>query len=189
MRWFKHMTNSSLDEKLMRLRDQFGVEGYGVYWLVLEAIARECTAKNNKFFLELPPKSWRKITEISPKKFQLFLIFSEKLGLFSVNFSKNLIRVECPNLLKYRGRDDDRLPPYIWSRIRQDVFEYDNYECQYCGARDTQIECDHIIPISRGGTNEFDNLITACKKCNREKRDKTLTEWLGNNYEMVQTLH
>ncbi len=102
MRWFKHMTNSSLDEKLMRLRDQFGVEGYGVYWLVLEAIARECTAKNNKFFLELPPKSWRKITEISPKKFQLFLIFSEKLGLFSVNFSKNLIRVECPNLLKYR---------------------------------------------------------------------------------------
>ena len=86
----------------MRLSDEFGLEGYGLYWIILEAIAEQCTAENDKIFLELSPKNWRKVAEISPKKLEKFLSFSEKLGLFSVKKSQNLIRVECPNLLKYR---------------------------------------------------------------------------------------
>jgi len=102
MRWFKHLTTSSRDEKLMRLRDEFGVEGYGLYWLVLELIAEQCTANNNKVFIELSPRNWRKTTEISPKKFQLFLTFTQEISLFSVEKSEKLIKVSCPNLLKYR---------------------------------------------------------------------------------------
>lgn len=40
------------------------------------------------------------------------------------------------------------------------------------------LECDHIFPLSRGGSSDRSNLITACKKCNRQKHDKTLSEWL-----------
>lgn len=47
----------------------------------------------------------------------------------------------------------------------------DNFTCQYCGAHGAGVvlEVDHIIPISKGGTSDMDNLITACLDCNRGK--------------------
>ena len=44
---------------------------------------------------------------------------------------------------------------------------------------DDQLE--HKIPISRGGTNIYDNLEVACSKCNRHKNDKTVEEYLTNH--------
>ena len=43
--------------------------------------------------------------------------------------------------------------------------------CQYCGAAGpkVELEVDHKIPVSRGGTDDIDNLTTACFKCNRGK--------------------
>lgn len=76
--------------------------------------------------------------------------------------------------LQYGGR----LPPSEWRRIRQAVFERDNYTCQYCGKCGGDLECDHIVPVSRGGTNDISNLVTACKECNRKKAAKTAEEWL-----------
>ena len=64
----------------------------------------------------------------------------------------------------------------ITPQRRQSVFERDNYTCQYCGIRgdDALLEVDHIIPVSRGGSNDFNNLITSCRACNRAKRDKVM---------------
>ena len=67
----------------------------------------------------------------------------------------------------------------VWMRIREFIFERDNYTCQYCGARGVRLECDHVIPVSRGGSSEYDNLVTACFRCNRSKGDKTLDDWMG----------
>lgn len=64
-----------------------------------------------------------------------------------------------------------------WAEIRARIFERDDYTCQYCGARGGRLECDHIHPVSRGGSHDDDNLATACFRCNRSKRDKTLDEW------------
>ena len=47
--------------------------------------------------------------------------------------------------------------------------------CQYCGAS-SDLTVDHIIPKSRGGTDSWDNLITACKNCNNKKGNKTPEE-------------
>ena len=43
--------------------------------------------------------------------------------------------------------------------------------CQYCGAcgRDVELEVDHVIPVSRGGTDDLKNLKTSCRECNRGK--------------------
>lgn len=65
------------------------------------------------------------------------------------------------------------LPPReIWSRIQPYlspfVFQLDNYACVVCGAKD-DITVDHIIPLSRGGSNDFDNLQTLCRSCNSRK--------------------
>ena len=95
------MVHSNRDEKLARLRDEFGLEGYGLYWLILETIAEQMD-ETDKSFVEFSPKMWRKFTEISRKKLEKFLTFSEKIGLFSVKISSDLIKVDCPNLLKYR---------------------------------------------------------------------------------------
>jgi len=64
-----------------------------------------------------------------------------------------------------------------WYEIRSQVFERDNYTCTYCGERGGKLECDHIHPFSRGGSDALDNLTTSCFSCNRSKRDKTLAEW------------
>lgn len=49
----------------------------------------------------------------------------------------------------------------VWRVIRRHIFMRDDYTCQYCGARGVSLECDHVIPIAQGGTNEDDNLVTA----------------------------
>ena len=49
-----------------------------------------------------------------------------------------------------------------------------NNTCVYCG--DISKEVDHIVPISRGGTNELSNLVASCTHCNRVKSDRTLLE-------------
>lgn len=69
-----------------------------------------------------------------------------------------------------------RLPWNEWAQIRLYVFQLDNFTCQYCGAAGVPLECDHVIPVSRGGSNEKSNLKTACRSCNREKSDRTLEE-------------
>lgn len=76
-------------------------------------------------------------------------------------------------------RDALRPSPSVWARLRSAVFARDDYTCRYCGVRGTQLECDHVMPVSRGGSNGLDNLVTACIGCNRSKRDKTPEEWAG----------
>lgn len=66
----------------------------------------------------------------------------------------------------------------ISKKVRFDVFKRDSFTCQYCGksAPDIVLEVDHIIPVSKDGTNDISNLVTSCFDCNRGKGDKKLTE-------------
>jgi hypothetical protein len=59
----------------------------------------------------------------------------------------------------------------ISKRTRFDVFKRDGFACQYCGATPPAavLEVDHVDPVSLGGEDEMDNLITACFPCNRGK--------------------
>lgn len=56
--------------------------------------------------------------------------------------------------------------------LRKEVFKRDNYTCKECGAKKSEgatLHIDHIIPISKGGTDELDNLQTLCSDCNLNK--------------------
>lgn len=79
-----------------------------------------------------------------------------------------------------RRYENYRLSAIQWSEIRSTVFQRDNYTCTYCGERGGRLECDHIHPLSKGGSNEIDNLTTSCFKCNRSKHAKTLADWRPN---------
>lgn len=61
---------------------------------------------------------------------------------------------------------------------RENVYRRDNHECVYCGENNRKLlTLDHVVPQSKGGKNRWDNLVTACKKCNGEKSDLTLEEY------------
>jgi 5-methylcytosine-specific restriction endonuclease McrA len=79
-----------------------------------------------------------------------------------------------------------RLVEYVDVRRRQGrslsqrhrVLARDRFRCQYCGVKGTAFELtlDHILPRSRGGRAEADNLCAACKPCNQRKGDRTPDE-------------
>lgn len=51
------------------------------------------------------------------------------------------------------------------------------WRCCYCDARASHL--DHVVPLSRGGTDVESNIVPACASCNLSKGAKTLAEWLG----------
>ncbi|XP_050370992.1 uncharacterized protein LOC126788992 [Argentina anserina] len=58
---------------------------------------------------------------------------------------------------------------------RKNILCRDSFTCQYCSSREN-LTIDHVIPIARGGEWKWDNLVTACAKCNSKKGQKTLEE-------------
>lgn len=63
-------------------------------------------------------------------------------------------------------------------KLRFEVFKRDKFVCQYCGAHPPSVvlHVDHINPVSKGGSNDMDNLITACQPCNSGKSDIELSD-------------
>lgn len=63
-------------------------------------------------------------------------------------------------------------------KTRFQVFERDNFTCQYCGKKpdehDVTLEIDHTVSVKDGGTNAIENLVTSCWECNRGKGVKSL---------------
>jgi 5-methylcytosine-specific restriction enzyme A len=67
----------------------------------------------------------------------------------------------------------------IPTSVRVDVLKKDNCRCVFCGAtaQETQLQIDHIIPFSKGGSNDLSNLQTLCRECNRGKSDRVFRNY------------
>jgi 5-methylcytosine-specific restriction endonuclease McrA len=59
---------------------------------------------------------------------------------------------------------------------KKEVFRRDGYICQYCGKHTTDLTVDHVIPRHLGGQHRWDNLVSACPACNRQKGGRPLRE-------------
>ena len=51
---------------------------------------------------------------------------------------------------------------------RFNVFLRDKFTCQYCGSK-KDLTFDHLLPKSRGGFTDWENVVTACSVCNVKK--------------------
>jgi hypothetical protein len=49
------------------------------------------------------------------------------------------------------------------------VIKRDTYRCRMCNRSGVELEVDHIVPVSHGGSDRLDNLQTLCRDCNRGK--------------------
>ena len=61
---------------------------------------------------------------------------------------------------------------------RQNIYARDRYRCQYCGHKfaSEDLTYDHVIPKSRGGKTRWENIVTCCVNCNRQKGGRTPSE-------------
>ena len=59
---------------------------------------------------------------------------------------------------------------------RRNLFQRDHQTCQYCGSRDQPLSIDHVVPRSRGGSDTWENVTTACLSCNVRKGNRTPRE-------------
>jgi len=75
----------------------------------------------------------------------------------------------------YRLIETDPVP----TDIRYRVLAAANGRCALCGTHSSErrIEVDHIVPRSRGGSNDFDNLQALCDECNRGKSNRDATDF------------
>jgi len=59
---------------------------------------------------------------------------------------------------------------------RKNILQRDNNCCQYCGYKGEKLSIDHVLPRSRGGSDSWENVTTACLRCNLLKGDRTPKE-------------
>ena len=111
-------------------------------------------------------------------------------SVFSILGSEDEIRKRCPNFnwnylpVLYQETEEyqkcwifpksknKRKRTHIPKGLRHEVFKRDNYTCVECGATKedgAKLHIDHIIPVSKGGSDELDNLQTLCAECNLNK--------------------
>lgn len=69
-------------------------------------------------------------------------------------------------------------PPMKVGFNRQNLFKRDQHTCQYCGEGlpQSELQIEHVLPRSRGGSTTWENCVAACDECNSRKADKTPEE-------------
>ena len=62
------------------------------------------------------------------------------------------------------------------------VFKRDGYACRYCGRDGLPLTVDHLVLWEDGGPSTEDNLVTACRKCNKTRGNTPYSDWLKHKY-------
>ena len=108
------------------------------------------------------------------------LLISKKAE--QIEFSEIMIRSASYSMpvpvvirLHYYVRIPHNLPLPL---SRRALLMRDDYTCQYCGTQPGKehLTMDHILPRSRGGRTDWENVTTACAPCNRRKSNRTPEE-------------
>lgn len=101
----------------------------------------------------------------------------QKLKLLLVNPNQNLIINSALQVSMLEVENVRKISP----SLRFDIFQRDNHTCQYCGRTppDVKLVIDHLIPVAKDGTDDFENLVTSCEECNSGKSAKLIKDFTG----------
>jgi len=99
----------------------------------------------------------------SPKIIDLFL---ETHGFSDLLIKHDWMRSECGGLILRHFTNVSSVRKSIGKKLRRQILA--SAKCAHCGS-DSQLEIDHISPVSRGGRTEPSNLQALCRPCNAKK--------------------
>jgi 5-methylcytosine-specific restriction endonuclease McrA len=93
-----------------------------------------------------------------------------------VEHNGKLLYPELPLPTVIRLRHYVRVPYKEIPLTRRNILHRDGHSCQYCGYSGDELTLDHVIPRSRGGGETWENMATACVRCNVKKGNRTPKE-------------
>lgn len=173
------MVDSSFDRDLKRTRVVLNpfellmtrqlwlpeAEAVGIFMLLLPYVVKGRMTKDFPMLGRMAMVSTRKMRAIWPALATHFFDVSEDGTTFTLRESDWLtvqtVSMERQSLRRYL----DRLVAF-WGPA-----------CVYCGEESGTLEIEHIVPLARGGSDDFTNLTLACKPCNLQKRTQTAAEF------------
>jgi 5-methylcytosine-specific restriction endonuclease McrA len=81
---------------------------------------------------------------------------------------------QLPSVMRLKSYVRPRLQTHV-RFCRENVYIRDNFTCQYCGKKhpDRLLTLDHVVPASLNGPKSWTNVVTACRKCNQLKANRT----------------
>lgn len=84
-------------------------------------------------------------------------------------------RIDLQPIVALQGRIVQGFTPPLCNRT---LFRRDDHRCLYCGTQHSRSELtrDHVMPVSRGGSDRWENVVAACKRCNWQKDNLTPEE-------------
>lgn len=59
----------------------------------------------------------------------------------------------------------------------QEQFTRQKGKCYYCRVKMEKYQIDHVVPVSKGGSNDISNIVLACPPCNQQKNDRLPHQW------------
>jgi len=132
--------------------------------------------------------SLKKKSENAPVKVGKYFWFKGFVYSVTGNYSEDQIRLlileEFDKERRYFENlkvkfDSDQIDEARYERsripenVRVEVWRRDGGKCARCGSRE-RLEYDHIVPVSKGGSNTARNIELLCEKCNRSKSNNVV---------------
>ena len=115
----------------------------------------------------------------------VYLLFTAAIIIGSNNTGLRAFAIVTAFYMGFRAfADPSRLAYHRSKRLRRNGGMHTDIEwlelkrrygfgCAYCGSK-TQLTKDHVIPVSRGGTDDITNIVPACRSCNSSKGAKVI---------------
>lgn len=165
MKWFKHMTDASDDELLSFIIDEYGLEGYGRYWLLLEAVAKQMD-ETSKCSAEYSWKKWQVILRGKRNKLETFLKrFGNKLEM-NEKQNGNVLEIKIPKLLKMRDNYTANLQASNNPACKQEV--------------EVEVEVEEIKKTNKKGnrySDQFETFWSSAYPRNGASKAMTFKSW------------
>lgn len=105
----------------------------------------------------------------------MVLLFLGKAELISEKETQKVFSVKAslpfPTIVRLRMYIKVPYKKIVLSR--KNILRRDSHKCVYCSRSDLPLTIDHVVPKSKGGDDSWENLVTACVKCNNRKGDRS----------------
>ena len=134
--------------------------------------AMEQTLLLNASYEPLKVVHWQKaVTLWCQGKVEIISVYDREIRAVSFSFKLPSV-IRLLRFVKIKRRFD--YVPFS----RANIYARDNHTCQYCnGAFSTaDLTFDHVVPVSKGGRKDWENIVTCCVTCNRRKGGRTPQE-------------